>query len=101
MSYHHSGGDFVQNINGVRTSLLKETTGHATVVNQVTIFVLYAALPPEAQMLAFQPKPPGCQRKIILATNFAGFWAPWMGFDTSSILENKKRDFIPLLLVTV
>jgi hypothetical protein len=35
------------------------------------ICVLYAALPPEAQMMAFAPKPEGCTRKIILATNIA------------------------------
>jgi hypothetical protein len=33
---------------------------------------LYAALPPDAQMNAFRPKPDGCVRKIILSTNIAG-----------------------------
>jgi HrpA-like RNA helicase len=32
---------------------------------------LYAALPTEAQMFAFRPKPKGCTRKIILATYIA------------------------------
>ena len=31
---------------------------------------LYAALPPEQQLKAFEPAPPGC-RKVILATNIA------------------------------
>jgi HrpA-like RNA helicase len=35
------------------------------------VCVLYAALPPEAQLAAFARKPPGCVRKVILATNIA------------------------------
>ena len=40
-------------------------------VNGVMICQLYAALPPEAQLAAFDEKPNGCTRKIILATNIA------------------------------
>lgn len=61
--------DSVQNIQGIGTSI---DSGNLMIVNGVMICVLYAALPPEAQMLAFRPKPEGCSRKIILATNIAG-----------------------------
>jgi hypothetical protein len=61
-------GDIVQNLHGIGTDLSGKT---ATIVNGVMICVLYAALPPEAQMMAFAPKPEGCTRKIILATNIA------------------------------
>lgn len=40
-------------------------------VHGVLICQLYAALPPAAQLAAFAPKPPGCNRKVILATNIA------------------------------
>ena len=46
-------------------------TKNGQVVDQVMICVLYAALPPEAQLVAFQEKPPNCTRKVILATNIA------------------------------
>ena len=42
-----------------------------SVVHGVQICVLYAALPPEVQMISFQPKPEGCKRKVVLATNIA------------------------------
>lgn len=61
-------GDIVQDLHGIGTDLSGKT---ATIVNGVMICVLYAALPPEAQMMAFAPKPEGCTRKIILATNIA------------------------------
>ena len=60
-------GDIVQSLKGAGTDLSKA----ANIVNGVLICVLYAALPPEAQMFAFQPKPVGCSRKIILSTNIA------------------------------
>ena len=41
------------------------------IVAGVMICVLYAALPPEAQLNAFLDKPAGCRRKVILATNIA------------------------------
>lgn len=62
-------GDIVQNIKGIGTSI---DSGHTLIVNGVLICVLYASLPPEQQMLAFRPKPEGCSRKVILATNIAG-----------------------------
>ena len=63
------GGDIVQNIDGIGTDL---TSGKvASIVNGIMVCVLYAALPPEAQMMAFAPKPQGCSRKVILATNIA------------------------------
>ena len=64
-------GDTVQNIKGIGTSI---DTGSSVIVNGVLICVLYASLPPEQQMLAFRPKPEGCSRKVILATNIAGMY---------------------------
>eukprot|EP00804_Cyclotella_cryptica_P005671 CCRYP_000053-RB/>CCRYP_000053-RB protein AED:0.04 eAED:0.04 QI:912/1/1/1/1/1/6/554/649 len=60
--------DIVQNIKGIGTSV---HSGNTMIVNGVLICVLYAALPPDAQMVAFRPKPEGCSRKIILSTNIA------------------------------
>jgi len=60
--------DVVQSIKGMGTDL---SSGHGSIVNGVLVCVLYAALPTEAQMFAFRPKPKGCTRKIILATNIA------------------------------
>lgn len=45
--------------------------GSNQLVGGVLICLLYAALPPEAQLAAFDERPPGCMRKIILATNIA------------------------------
>mmetsp|Transcript_41532 Transcript_41532/g.99520 ORF Transcript_41532/g.99520 Transcript_41532/m.99520 type:complete len:1021 (+) Transcript_41532:86-3148(+) len=68
--------DIVQNVQGLGTNITNgkadgSSGGAATIVNDVMICVLYAALPPEAQMLAFAPKPKGCRRKIILSTTIA------------------------------
>jgi HrpA-like RNA helicase len=60
--------DIVQPLHGIGTNVSEKA---ASIVNGVMICVLYAALPPEAQMMAFAPKPEGCARKIILATNIA------------------------------
>ena len=62
--------DIVQNVSGIGTTISSQK-GAANIVNGVMICVLYAALPPEVQMLAFSKKPKGCSRKIILATNIA------------------------------
>jgi len=62
-------GDMVQNIKGIGTSI---NSGNSVIINGVLICVLYASLPPDQQMLAFRPKPKGCTRKVILATNIAG-----------------------------
>jgi len=62
--------DIVQNVSGIGTTISSQK-GAANIINGVMICVLYAALPPEVQMLAFAPKPQGCSRKIILATNIA------------------------------
>ena len=51
------------------TNYNASTGGH--VVGTTMITQLYAALPPQAQMAAFDPKPPGVTRKIILATTIA------------------------------
>ncbi len=67
---NHLFADIVQNVKGIGTTLTTQK-GAATIVHGVMLCVLYAALPPEAQMLAFAPKPKGCRRKIILATNIA------------------------------
>lgn len=61
--------DTVQNMSGIGKSI---DSGSTVLVNGVLICVLYAALPPDAQMVAFRPKPKGCSRKIILSTNIAG-----------------------------
>jgi len=60
--------DTVQNIKGIGKSI---NSGSSLIINGVLICVLYASLPPEQQMLAFRPKPDGCTRKVILATNIA------------------------------
>ena len=62
--------DIVQNVSGIGTTISSQK-GAANIINGVMICVLYAALPPEVQMLAFAPKPKGCSRKIILSTNIA------------------------------
>jgi HrpA-like RNA helicase len=62
------GTDIFQSLKGMGANI---STQAGTIVNGVMICVLYAALPPEAQMMAFAPKPPGCIRKIILSTNIA------------------------------
>jgi HrpA-like RNA helicase len=66
---NNNNTDTVQNIKGIGTSI---DSGNLMIVNGVLICVLYAALPPDAQMIAFRPKPEGCTRKIILSTNIAG-----------------------------
>jgi HrpA-like RNA helicase len=68
--------DIVQAVQGMGTNLDGKV---ASIINGVMICVLYAALPPEAQMIAFQPKPAGCSRKIILATNIAETSGMWLG----------------------
>lgn len=59
-------GDQVQSLQDI-----KQTPSSQSMVNGVSICPLYAALPPEAQLFAFEEKPPGCVRKIVLATNIA------------------------------
>jgi HrpA-like RNA helicase len=58
-----------QNIKGVGRNADLDSSND--VINGVLVCVLYAALPPDAQMIAFQPRPKGCHRKVILATNIA------------------------------
>jgi HrpA-like RNA helicase len=60
-------GDVVQSLSGIGTDF----SNSANVINGVLVCVLYAALPADIQMLAFQPNPKGCTRKIILSTNLA------------------------------
>jgi HrpA-like RNA helicase len=72
-----STGNIVQNIKGIGTSI---DSGHSLIVNGVLLCVLYASLPPEQQMLAFRPKPEGCSRKVILATNIAGEYNAYVSF---------------------
>ncbi len=59
-------GDQVQSLGDVQN-----TPSAHSVVSGVSVCPLYAALPPEQQLLAFEEKPPGCSRKIVLATNIA------------------------------
>ena len=66
--------DVVQSVRGMGTNLVDgnvSSSSSSSLVHGALVCVLYAALPPEAQMLAFAPKPPNCRRKIILATNIA------------------------------
>eukprot|EP00536_Pseudo-nitzschia_multiseries_P003696 jgi/Psemu1/186439/e_gw1.58.12.1 len=65
------GQEEIESLNQLLKRHLEEDRDAANIVNGVMICVLYAALPPEVQMLAFAPKPKGCSRKIILATNIA------------------------------
>lgn len=60
--------DIVQSLRGMGTNL---HSGSNSLVSGVLVCALYAALPPEMQMLAFRPNPQGCTRKIVLATNIA------------------------------
>jgi HrpA-like RNA helicase len=64
-----SGGNSFQNIKGIGRDADAESMND--IINGVLVCVLYAALPPDAQMIAFQPRPKGCNRKVILATNIA------------------------------
>jgi HrpA-like RNA helicase len=59
----------VQNVRGYGTNL--DNAIEYYVINGVLVCVLYAALPPKMQMIAFQPRPRGCNRKVILCTNIA------------------------------
>lgn len=60
--------DIVQSLKGMGKDVNSSLN---SVIHGVQICVLYAALPAEVQMIAFQPKPPGCIRKLVLATNIA------------------------------
>jgi len=63
--------DLVQSIKGIGKDLSSNNPYHTLTSSNVLICTLYASLPPQAQIFAFQPKPAGCTRKIILATNIA------------------------------
>jgi len=65
--------DLVQSIKGIGKDLSTTNNPHFTLTSdsKVLICTLYASLPPHAQIFAFQPKPAGVTRKIILATNIA------------------------------
>jgi ATP-dependent RNA helicase DHX8/PRP22 len=65
-------GDCVEEMQSHKSNSGSSSNHRSQLVgNGVLICLLYAALPPEAQMLAFEEKPVGCRRKIILATNVA------------------------------
>lgn len=49
----------------------KQSLSSSQIVNKVLICLLYASLPPQAQLAAFEEKPAECTRKVILATNIA------------------------------
>lgn len=63
-----SQGDIVQALKGMGKDVNSTMN---SLVHGVQVCVLYAALPPDIQMIAFQPKPSGCKRKVVLATNIA------------------------------
>jgi HrpA-like RNA helicase len=58
---------------GDRVEVLSKATldSSSSVLCGMFICPMYAALPPEAQLLAFAPRPVGCTRKVVLATNIA------------------------------
>jgi HrpA-like RNA helicase len=58
---------------GDRVEVLNNQSANysSSIIAGVWVCVLYAALPPDAQLAAFSRKPPGCTRKVILATNIA------------------------------
>ncbi|EEC48306.1 predicted protein [Phaeodactylum tricornutum CCAP 1055/1] len=73
---HEEAGDVLVFLPGQEeiedlATLLRGNTVSQLLANGVLICLLYAALPPEAQLAAFAEKPEGCRRKIILATNIA------------------------------
>jgi len=68
ISPQHKNEDIVQSIEGMGKDL---NSSHNAIINGVLVCVLYAALPPQAQMFAFRPKPKGCTRKIICSTNIS------------------------------
>ena len=70
LSSNKNSRDIVQSIKGIGKDL-DSGKSHGSIINGVLVCVLYAALPPESQIFAFRPKPDGCTRKIILATNIA------------------------------
>jgi ATP-dependent RNA helicase DHX8/PRP22 len=53
------------------TNYNSSSNTNCQICGSVMITQLYAALPPQAQVAAFDPKPPGVTRKIILATTIA------------------------------
>lgn len=65
-----ASSDIVQSIKGIGKDL-DSIKSYGSLINGVLVCVLYAALPPERQIFAFRPKPAGCKRKIIIATNIA------------------------------
>lgn len=72
ISYEEDGhelNDVVQNIQGIGANIC--SGNYHAIINGVMICSLFAALPPDQQVFAFLPKPEGCSRKIILATNIA------------------------------
>ena len=64
-------GDSVWTGDRVQVLTLDNTRSSNNLVAGVLICVLYAALPAEAQLAVFAEKPPGCARKVILATTIA------------------------------
>ena len=88
----NGASNIVQNIKGIGTSI---DSGSTVMVNGVLICVLYAALPPEQQMLAFRPKPEGCTRKIIISTNIAETSVTLDGIKyVVDCGKHKSRDYI-------
>lgn len=72
-SYEQDAASASSTWTGDRVEVLNvsNTQSSNLMVAGVLICVLYAALPPEAQLAAFAGKPAGCARKVILATNIA------------------------------
>jgi len=90
-SSNTSKEDIVQSLKGMGKDV---NSSLSSVIHGIQICVLYAALPADVQMLAFQPKPAHCQRKVVLATNIAETSVTLDGIryviDTG---KHKTRDF--------
>jgi HrpA-like RNA helicase len=59
--------DRMQSLKGMGKNVLDASAAH----DEAQVVTLYAALPPEQQMIAFAPNVPGAARKIVLSTNLA------------------------------
>mmetsp|Transcript_3825 Transcript_3825/g.3953 ORF Transcript_3825/g.3953 Transcript_3825/m.3953 type:complete len:536 (-) Transcript_3825:165-1772(-) len=68
---HCEENDCFQSLKGMGTDINNSLHDENSITNAVLICVLYASLPPEQQLLAFEPKPNNVERKVILATNIA------------------------------
>ena len=76
--------NLIQSIKCIGKDLFSNNPYHTFTSSSVLIFTLYASLPPQAQIFVLQPKPAGCTRKIILATNITETFVTLDGVRSSS-----------------